>query len=250
MYKVRIKRYCAGGWEEQEDVVAVEALVEVLLAEQFFETFFCTPFQIRELVYGYLAGLGLVRTAQEILEYQEERESWVGGPEERVRVRIRLRKPFEVQPGKRAFSLLAPPPRLSPRPLFSAQALLDLPKRVILLAEGFRRTGALHSAALFDSTLSVLFFAEDIGRHNAVDKVIGAALLAGKSVQEALLFVSGRIGMDIVAKALRMEIPVIVSPSAPLGSAIALARQANLGLVGFLRGQRFNVYSGEGWFLP
>lgn len=258
MRVVSVRRYRAGAWEEREDLVAEEGLVEVVVAGRPRGALVCTPSHIRELVYGHLAGLGLIRTAQDVLAYREEWDFSGETPGERVRVAVQIQKVPEIWPTEKLLwsgcggLFLASPdlPSFSPRPLFSAAKLLDLPRRVLSLAEGFRQTGAFHCAVLFDPAFEVLFHAEDIGRHNAVDKVIGAALLAEQPRAQTLLYTTGRVGVETVAKAVRLGIPVVVSPGAPLWGALALARQHHLGLVGFLRGRRFNLYSGPGWFAP
>ena len=126
------------------------------------------------------------------------------------------------------------------------ELLLALPDKLRAAQPIFGRTGGLHAAGLFDVSGELLVLREDIGRHNAVDKVVGWALLAGRlPLSDHILLVSGRGGFEIVQKAIRAGISLLASVSAPSSLAVRLARELGLTLVGFLRGRRFVVYSGE-----
>jgi FdhD protein len=108
----------------------------------------------------------------------------------------------------------------------------------------FERTGGLHAAGLFSSSGELQYAREDVGRHNALDKVVGRALLDGNvPMSSSILVVSGRAGYEIVQKSITAGIPMLVAVGAPSSLAVALAREFNQTLVGFLRGRRFNVYS-------
>jgi FdhD protein len=129
---------------------------------------------------------------------------------------------------------------------FDAEMLCRLPEKLRATQAIFGRTGGLHAAALFQGDGELLVLREDIGRHNAVDKVIGWALLQGKlPLSGHALLLSGRGGFEIVQKALAAGIPLVASVSAPSSLAVRLARELGLTLVGFLRGRRFIVYAGE-----
>jgi FdhD protein len=127
-----------------------------------------------------------------------------------------------------------------------AALLTGLPAVLRSSQRVFGRTGGLHAAALFAGDGVTIAICEDIGRHNAVDKVIGRALRTDRlPLSEAILVVSGRGGFEIVQKALVAGIPIVASVSAPSSLAVQLAREFNQTLIGFLRGRRFIVYSGE-----
>lgn len=126
------------------------------------------------------------------------------------------------------------------------EMLCGLPDAIRAEQAVFARTGGLHAAALFDERGKLLALREDIGRHNAVDKIVGWALLKDMlPLDRHVLMVSGRGGFEIVQKALAAGVPVLASVSAPSSLAVKLARELGMTLIGFLRGRRFVIYSGD-----
>jgi FdhD protein len=131
------------------------------------------------------------------------------------------------------------------------EVLYSLPAAIRAQQAVFERTGGLHAAALFDADGTLIALREDIGRHNAVDKVIGWAMHETRlPLAESILMVSGRGGFEIVQKALAGGVPVLASVSAPSSLAVQLAREMGMTLIGFLRGRRFVVYAGASRCLP
>jgi FdhD protein len=136
--------------------------------------------------------------------------------------------------------------RPNPAFLLDPEMLCTFPDTLKAAQSIFDRTGGLHAAGLFDAQGKLVVLREDVGRHNAVDKVVGWALLDGRlPLADYALMVSGRGGFEIIQKALLAGVPLLASVSAPSSLAVRLAREVGLTLVGFLRGRRFLVYSGE-----
>jgi FdhD protein len=256
--QVPLVRVDDGGRHEAVDAVAVEAALEIRLDGAPFSVTMRTPGADRELAAGFLFTEGVVTAAADIVAV----EPLPGG--EAVDVRLRPARAAIVareQAARRQVTttsscgMCGRPDLASTRltaPVVTraievgADAILAWPAIVSARQETFAATGGLHAAALCTPGGDVLDSAEDVGRHNAVDKIIGRRLLADRlPIDDALLFVSGRTSYEIVQKAWLAGIGLIAAVSAPSSLAIALAEEAGITLIGFVRGDRFNIYAPE-----
>lgn len=140
---------------------------------------------------------------------------------------------------RRGFSVMPPQPKVMPDTIYSLPAKLRAAQGI------FNATGGLHAAALFDAQGQLLMLREDVGRHNALDKLIGSALLSEQlPLSDRIVMVSGRSSFEIVQKCASAGVPIVCAVSAPSTLAVSVAEEFKMTLIGFLRGQRFNIYSG------
>ena len=248
---------------EVEDAVAVEEPLQIRLNGRDLVVTMRTPGQDFALAAGFLYTEGLITDREQIsgMAYCENQEN----PELRNVVQVYLEEARDTRGsfarterhftamsscglcGKtsiEAVRCLAPP--IEERGMkVPPEVIRRLPGAMRAAQQTFQRTGGLHAAALFDPQGSLLALQEDIGRHNALDKLIGAELLAGRtSLYGHVLLVSGRTSFEILQKAAVARIPVVCAVSAPSSLAVQLAQALNITLVGFLRGESMNVYSG------
>ena len=235
------------GSEGTTDHVVIEEPLEILVNGRNLSITMRTPGNDEELAAGFLFTEGLIQNRSQILS--------IGGAGNQVRV-VLDHEPV-IQPrltmtsacgvcGKSSIdALFAAGCPVVPSGTFriDADILHTLPARLKSDQTVFHQTGGLHAAGLFDATGNLKVIREDVGRHNAVDKVIGAALSKDRS--RNLILVSGRAGFELVQKAAMAGIPVLAAVGAPTTLAIETARRANMTLAGFLRDGRFNIYAGE-----
>lgn len=247
--------------ESRADWLATEEPLEIRVAgpdgaESRVAVTMRTPGQDAELAVGFLYTEGLVESRAELASEPVASASGNRGNVLTVHLRrgfdaSRLARSFYMTSscgicGKAALEAIeqeAPPsPEIPPIP---RGVLTSLPETLRRGQVVFQQTGGLHAAALFDRDGRLLVLREDVGRHNAVDKVLGHALLADLGAAPALVMVSGRASFELVQKVAMAAIPVLAAVSAPSSLAVDAARKLGLTLVGFLRGETFNVYAGE-----
>ena len=243
-----------------EDYLAAEEPLEMRAGRYSLGVTLRTPGDDKELVAGFLFTEGMITRREDLVSIRLPGDA---APERNL-VRVTLDSKVRLAAGNAArrfsagsacgvcgkASITQLRRRGLRRPeidtLFDPEVLCQLPDKLRAAQAAFGRTGGLHAAALFNAGGELLALREDIGRHNAVDKVIGWAFLEGRlPLSGHVLLVSGRGGFEIVQKALSAGIPLLASVSAPSSLAVQLAREFGLTLVGFLRGQRFVIYSEE-----
>jgi FdhD protein len=222
-----------------------------------------TPGQDRELAAGFLFSEGILQTPDQVLRIRQARGVRATKlPRNRVVIDLMPGADFDPRQFRRNFyvssscgvcgkssieslrsrmvcRLPATIPEIDPSVIYSLPAALRKVQSV------FEHTGGLHAAALFDFAGSLLGVQEDVGRHNAVDKLVGSEFLRGRlPAHNAMLLVSGRASFELVQKALMAGIPILIAVGAPSSLAVETALRFRMTLIGFLRQDRFNVYSG------
>jgi FdhD protein len=252
----RILRVEDGAYCEKGDLVAVEEPLEISIDGRNISITMRTPGNDEELATGFLFSEGILRDRRQVSEVSLKDDN-------RVNVSIagsagldlgRLDRHFYTSSscgvcGKtsiQALETVGCPVILRDRPVLDPSTICRMPDRLRNSQQVFDRTGGLHAAGIFDSSGNLIDLREDVGRHNAVDKLIGAAFLRDDlPLHDRVLMLSGRASFELVQKAIMAGIGAIVAVGAPSSLAVDLADRFGITLIGFARGERFNVYSGE-----
>ena len=274
---INVERSTAGAREASPDEVAVEEPLEIRLGfatpdgrtAQSLSITMRTPGQDRELAAGFLVGESIVSSRDDILSIEPcGAPAPDSGNTNTIRVELadhvsfdpaRLMRHFYTTSscgvcGKASLDALelASVERFAAlEPRLSESVLVTIPDKLRVAQATFETTGGLHAAAAFTPDGDLVVTCEDVGRHNALDKVIGALLLDGRPGDEiAGVIVSGRASFELVQKALTARIPLLAAVSAPSSLAVKLADEFGMTLVGFLRGDSFNIYAGAARLTP
>jgi FdhD protein len=243
-----------------DDVVAVEEPLEIRVNGTSVAVVMRTPGHDRELAAGFLITEGMIQRREDVLDMIYCRNDG-GTPNENV-LDVLLAPDAQVDLAKLTRHVFTssscgicskasidavrgqfPPVACLPGP--AAAILAALPEKLRAAQVAFDRTGGLHASALFDAAGNLVVVREDVGRHNALDKVVGHAFFADQlPLADRVLLVSGRVSFEIMQKALAGGLPCVAAISAPTSAAVEFARESGQVLVGFLRGERMNVYAG------
>jgi FdhD protein len=257
----RVLKFRAQTASEHQDHLAVEEPLEIRLAGASLSVTMRTPGEDEELVAGFLFSEGIIAGADD-LDVVARYRGPDGDPDDGNVMNVllkgdprvakeRLRRNFVASSscglcGKATIDAIrAGLPAVQSNLVISVDRLNSLAAAMYQAQSTFEKTGGLHAAGLFDADGQLLVLREDIGRHNAVDKVIGHRVLArGVPLDRNVLMVSGRVSFEIVQKALTARIPVIAAVSAPSSMAVQMALAADMTLIGFVRNGGFNLYAG------
>ena len=243
---IEYERYEFKKWEHFDAETIVETPVSLTVNGQVWLTFMCTPVHLEELAVGFLYNEGVIESMGEVenvhvCEHGDNVDVWLNRDAEQP---ASWRRTSGCTGGVTAVDLLAKPNvsfggnRLEVQPeavgrivemLFEAQSL-------------YRDTGGVHTSALSDGEKIVLS-AEDIGRHNTLDKIAGLCLMKDAFPETRILITTGRISSEMLQKAARMDAPILISRTSPSSLSIEMAERYGITLIGYARRQRFNVYT-------
>jgi FdhD protein len=244
--ELNITRINNGFKEDILDLVIEEIPLDIFVNSEFYAALMCTPLEVKELAIGFLISEGVISSMDSIKSVDHLFEN---------RICVLLTHEILVEPGSvRAITsgcgkgsvhvISLEEGSLKPietNSSFEAINILKLMKEFNSKSELFKQTGGVHSCCIC-SNQSLLLFSEDIGRHNALDKVVGKALLSSIELKDKMVMTTGRVSSDIVVKVAKAGIQLIVSHSAPTSLALSIAKAANITIIGFARGSRMNIY--------
>lgn len=250
--EVEICRVKEGQHLAEKDLVAVESPLTIYFNEQELVTLLCSPRDLQYLALGFLRSEGLISGADDLDSVSVDEERSIvfvqTKGEDNLAEKLYGKRTITSGCGKGTIFFHALD-SLQSKPVVSGlrvkgESLFALMRALQDRSLLFQATGGVHSAALAEEE-QILIYSEDIGRHNAMDKIVGECLMKGISLNDRILLSSGRLSAEIVLKGAKMGIPLIVSRSAPTSLAVELAGRTGITLVGFVRGRRFNIYSHE-----
>jgi len=241
------------GRREFEDIVITEFPLTIILNNRELITLLCSPTKLKCLAIGFLSSEGFITGKDEIRDiiFNEGMGTVqvitkeVNGPARDIPFRRLI-----TSGGGRGVNFYRTINNTSPVKIESRLEVLSsevftLMEKFVHQSKVFKATGGAHSAALCD-VKNILIFSEDIGRHNAIDKIFGECLLEDIPMDGRIILTSGRVSSEILLKVAKRNIPILVSKSAPTDLGVKLAADLGITLIGFVRGKRMNVYT-EGW---
>ncbi len=246
--KILIQRFTRKDIKSIDDIITREFPLTIIINDRELVTLLCSPTDFQYLAIGFLSSEGFIQSSDEIKKLIVDEQRGI------IHIDITGNEKNNEETFKRFISSGCGKgasfyhaadigyDRLKSNLTVSSSEIFSLVKEFQNRSQNYRATGGVHSAALCD-TKSIIIFNEDIGRHNAVDKVFGQCLQEKIPTENHMIITSGRISSEIVLKVMKKNIPVLISKSAPTDLAVKLANDTGITLIGFVRGERMNVYS-------
>ena len=243
---IHYERYEFKKWEPHDAETIVEAPVSLTVNGQVWLTFMCTPVNLEALAVGFLYNEGILESMNEVedvrvCEHGDNVDVWLNRTVEQPKS---WRRTSGCTGGVTAVDLLARP-NVSfngDQPKVPPEAIGHLVEMLFESQELYRETGGVHTSALSDGE-KILLSAEDIGRHNTLDKIAGLCLMNKVNSVDKILITTGRISSEMLQKAARLQVPVLISRTSPSSLSIEMAERYGITLIGYARKHRFNVYS-------
>ena len=248
--RFRIQRVTKDGKKDAKDMVTKELPLTIILNNHELVTLLCSPAGLKYLAIGFLFSEGLLRNKDEIKKIiVDDRRSVVRveiGEDREFASELLFRRLITSGCGKGVsfYSAADVQGQVKVESQISISALetFALVKEFQHRSQIYKTTGGVHSAALCDIK-GILVFSDDIGRHNAIDKIFGECILRDIPMDDRLIITSGRISSEILLKVANRNIPILISRSAPTNLGVRLANDLGVTLIGFVRGERMNVYA-------
>ncbi|WP_373600324.1 formate dehydrogenase accessory sulfurtransferase FdhD [Paraclostridium bifermentans] len=209
----------------------------LILNNKHINTFLCTPYNMEELIAGFLASKGYINNKNDILDFKVEKEDGI------ARVNI-IKKQDSIDYEYiylNCFDYIKCK-AIENDIVIDTNTVYRIMEKNLTYSKLFKDTGGVHSVSIFDKDKEIII-CEDVARHNAMDKAIGHCILNEISLKDKVIVVSGRISLEMISKAAKMQIPIVISKSAPTNLAIELSKKLNITLIGFVRGERMNIYT-------
>jgi len=245
-------RLTTGETFSEDDFIAIETALEVRLNKEFIAAFVCSPGMEKELAIGYLLSTGIISLFEDINEirYSNHRcfiKTKEGVTAETQRGFSQIRRFIGTECSApevlRELRTAEGVPLITKTMEIELDSLFEIAGKLRDLQVGRKKTGAFHGALIYNHAADEYVFAEDLGRHNAVDKTIGKAVQHGFDLTECMIFTSGRLTADIVSKCAWTSIPLLVSFAVSTDAGVKFAQQANLTLAGAFKGRSLRVYN-------
>lgn len=249
MEKIRLSKVKGHSSKDEEDILVEEIPLTINLNGEEFVTLLCSPGHLEDLTRGFLFTSGLISNVSEIKRIGVDRRRWTAFVEllqKNINEELIFKRLYSSGCGRGTLFYTAHDmlkrEKIKTNLNIKSSVIFGLMHDFQNKSQVYIKTGGTHSAALANDQ-EILVFKEDIGRHNAIDKIIGHGLKENIFFEDKILMTSGRISSEVLLKSQKCKFPIIVSKGAPTNQAVKLAQDMHITLAGFVRGQSMNIYS-------